>query len=181
MARQQSHTVTRIEIPTGIAYDDFVAAFEKAAPAFDPSPMERIAETGGSWDSVRAATAVNAPNDLMRYARINGTQLLRVAGHSTRSMEYLTGNHVIAETMFRHDPRVLLYAPLRMLIHSDVDGNAVFSMHRPSDEFASLGIPEVTEVGKDLDRIVVDLLRVCGVDAADAFTTTGHEAKPNPS
>ncbi|MEV6026609.1 DUF302 domain-containing protein [Streptomyces sp. NPDC052036] len=181
MARQHSHTVTRIEIPTGIAYDDFVTAFEKAAPVFDPSALERIAESGGSWDTVRAATAVNAPNDLMRYARINGTQLFSVAGHSTRSMEYLTGNHVIAETMFRHDPRALLYAPLRMLVYSDADGNAVFTMHRPSDEFASLGIPEVTKVGEDLDRIVVNLLRVCGVDAADAFTTTGHRTTPDPS
>ncbi|MFB7313148.1 DUF302 domain-containing protein [Streptomyces sp. NPDC056192] len=85
-------------------------------------------------------------------------------------MEYLTGNHVIAETMYRHDPRALLYAPLRVLIYSDGDGNAVFCMHRPSDEFGSLGIPEVTKVGEDLDRIVVNLLRVCGVDASQDFS-----------
>ncbi|MGW1158628.1 DUF302 domain-containing protein [Streptomyces sp. NPDC002513] len=181
MASQHSHTVTRVEIPTGIAYDDFVTAFEKAAPAFDPSPLERIAETGGGWDDVRTAIAVNAPNGLIRYARINGTRLLSLAGHATRSLEYLTGNHVIAETMFRHDPRALLYAPLRMLVYSDADGNAVFTMHRPSDEFASLGIPEVTKVGEDLDRIVVNLLRVCGVDATEAFTTTGHHTRLDPS
>jgi len=56
-----------------------------------------------------------------------------------------------------------------MLIYSDGDGNAVFTMHRPSDEFGSLGIPEVTKVGEDLDRFVVNLLRICGVDASRAF------------
>jgi hypothetical protein len=29
---------------------------------------------------------------------------------------YLMGNHAIVEQMFRHDPRVLLYAPLRTVI-----------------------------------------------------------------
>jgi hypothetical protein len=29
--------------------------------------------------------------------------------------------------MFRHDPKALLYAPLRLLIHADVEANAVFS------------------------------------------------------
>ncbi|MFD3451503.1 DUF302 domain-containing protein [Streptomyces sp. NPDC058691] len=161
--------MTRIDVATGIPYDDFVTAFEQAAPAFDPGPVELISESGGDWDDVRAAIAVNAPHELIRYARINGTALLGIAGHTTRSIEYLTGNHVIAESMFRHDPRALLYAPLRMLIYSDEDGNAVFSMHRPSDEFGSLGIAEVTKVGEDLDRIVVDLLRVCGVDASQDF------------
>jgi hypothetical protein len=161
--------VTRIDVSTGIAYDDFLNAFEEAAPAFNPGSMERIAETGGSWDDVRAVMAVQAPNDLVRFARINGTSLFSIAGHTTRSMEYLTGNHVITETMYGQDPRVLLYAPLRMLIYSDGDGNAVFSMHRPSDEVDSLGIPEVTKVGEDLDRIVVDLLKVCGVDASQDF------------
>lgn len=81
----------------------------------------------------------------------------------------MTGNHVITETLYGHDPRVLLYAPLRILIYSDGDGNAVFSMHRPSDEFGSPGIPEVTKVGEDLDRIVVNLLKACDVDASQAF------------
>lgn len=165
----QSHTVARVDVHTGIPFDAFVAALEEAAPAVDRGAYELIDETGGTWDDVRAAMAENAPHHLVRYFRLNGTQVFRAAGHSVRSMEYLTGNHVIAETMFRHDPRALLYAPLRMLVHSDDDGNAVFTMHRPSDEFGSLGVPEITEVGKDLERHVIELLRLCGVDASEDF------------
>jgi uncharacterized protein (DUF302 family) len=84
-------------------------------------------------------------------------------------VEYLLGNHVIAETMFRHDSRALLYAPLRVLLYSDADGNAVFSMDQPSAVFAGFGIPEITKVGEDLDRKVAKLLRVIGVDADQAF------------
>ena len=84
-------------------------------------------------------------------------------------MEHLLGNHVIAEPMFRYDPGALLYAPLRLLVHSDPVGNAVFWMDRPSSAFGGLGVAEVTEVGLSLDRKVANLLRVIGVDPRDAF------------
>jgi uncharacterized protein (DUF302 family) len=165
----EPHLMTRVDINTGIPFDTFVTAFEKAAPEFDQMPMQRIVERAGTWDDVRAEVAKNAPNELMRYGKIDATPLLGVAGHSTRAIEYLVGNHVIAETMFRHDPKALLYAPLRMLVYSDDDGNAVFTMDKPSAAFGSLGIAEVTAVGEGLDRKVVNLLRIVGVDAGQAF------------
>jgi uncharacterized protein (DUF302 family) len=161
--------MTRVDVATGIAFDEFRSAFEKAAPAFEPAPIQAIVERAGSWDDVRAAVAVNAPNELMVYAAIDATPLLAVAGHHIKAVEYLLGNHVIAESMFRHDPKALLYAPLRVLVHSDPDGDAVFSIDQPCTAFGSLGIAEVTEVGEGLDRKVAALLRVVGVDAAEAF------------
>jgi hypothetical protein len=166
---REQHGMTRVDIDTGIPFEPFIAAFEAAAPPFDPTTLERIVKAGGDWDDVRAAAAGNAPNDLMRYARIDGRGFFGIAGHATKAIEYLVGNHVIAETMFRHDAKALLYAPLRMLIYSDADGNAVFTMDQPGPAFGSLGIAEVAAVGKDLDRKVVNLLRVVGVDAEQAF------------
>jgi len=161
--------MTRVDVFTGVGFDEFLTAFEAAVPAFDPAPVQRIVESGGSWDEVRATAAENAPNELMVYAKIDATPLLGVAGHDVKAVEYLLGNHVIAETMFRHDPKALLYAPLRVLVHSDPDGNAVFSMDQPSSAFDSLGIAEVTEVGLGLDRKVANLLRVIGVNPGAAF------------
>ncbi len=129
--RVVGHTINRIDIVTGIEFDDFIAAFEKAAPPFDPATVQAIIDRGGGWDDVLAAAAINAPNDLMVYAKIDALPLLGLAGHTTKAVEYLLGNHTIAETMFRHDPRALLYAPLRLLIYADVDGNAVV-LHGPA-------------------------------------------------
>jgi uncharacterized protein (DUF302 family) len=168
-AVRHDHTMTRVDVFTGVEFEEFLTAFESAAPPFDPASLQPIIESGGSWDDVRAKVAENAPNELMVYAKIDGTSLLGVAGHAVKSIEYLLGNHVIAETMFRHDPRALLYAPLRVLVYSDPDGNAVFSIDQPSTAFGSLGIADVTEVGLGLDRKVANLLKVIGVDAADAF------------
>jgi len=168
-SRTHVHRMTRVDIFTGVGFDDFITAFETAAPRYDPVPMQRIVESGGTWEDVRAKVAENAPNELMVYAKVDAVPLLSVAGHDVVAVEYLLGNHVIAETMFRHDPRALLYAPLRVLVYSDPDRNAVFSMDQPSTAFGSLGIPEVTEVGLSLDRKVANLLRVIGVDPGQAF------------
>jgi hypothetical protein len=116
--------MTRVDVFTGVGFDEFLTAFEAAAPRYDPVPMQRIVESGGTWDEVRAKVAENAPNELMVYAEIDGVPLLGVAGHDVKAVEYLLGNHVIAE---------------------------------------------VTEVGLSLDRKVANLLRVIGVDAAEAF------------
>jgi hypothetical protein len=164
------HTMNRVDVSTGVEFDEFRAAFEKAAPPFDPATVREIVDRGGSWDEVRSAAAKNAPNDLMVYATIDALPLLGLAGHATKAVEYLLGNHTIAETMFRHDPRALLYAPLRVLIYADADGNAVFSIDQPSAAFGSLGIADVTQVGEGLDRKVANLLRVIGVEADQAFT-----------
>jgi hypothetical protein len=88
--------------------------------------VKRIAESEGNWDDVKAV-AINAPNDLMVCATIDATYGMALAGHSIKAVEHLLGNHVIAETTFRHDSRALLYAPPRVLLYADADadGNAV--------------------------------------------------------
>jgi hypothetical protein len=166
---REPHGMTRVDLDTGIPFEQFIAALEKAAPPVDRTAVQRIAAAGGDWDDVRAAAAENAPHDLMVYAKIDGRGYFGIAGHHTPAVEYLIGNHVIAETMFRHDPKALLYAPLRVLVHGDAEGNAVFTMDQPGPSFASLGIAEVAEVGIELDRKVAHLLRVVGVDVGQAF------------
>ena len=168
--RRESHDMTRIDVETGIPFEDFIAALEKAAPPVDRTALERIRAAGGNWDDVLAAAAENAPYDLMTYAKIDARGFFDIAGHDTPAIEYLIGNHIIAETMFRHDPKAMLYAPLRMLVYGDDNGNAVFTMDQPGPAFGSLGIPEVAKVGVDLDRKVVNLLRVVGVDVEQAFS-----------
>lgn len=130
--RAVDHRMTRVDVPTGIAFDAFRAAFEHAAPAFDTARVQRITDNGGTWDDVRDAVAVNAPSELMVYAVIDSTQRLAVAGHRIKAVEYLLGNVVIAETMFRHDPKALLYAPLRVLVHSDPPATPSFRWTDPA-------------------------------------------------
>jgi hypothetical protein len=132
----QAHTVdhhmTRVDIPTGMAFDSFCDAFEQAVPAFDFAHIRHITENGGTWQDIVAAVAAIAPNGMMRYATLDMTALYATTDHRTKAVEYFVGNHVIADQMVRRDPKILLYAPLRILAHGDADGDAVVSIDRPS-------------------------------------------------
>ena len=160
-----THVVTRLDISTAVPFDAFCDALELAAPRFRHEPVDDIVRRGGSWDDVLAAVAKNAPNGLMIFSSLDDTALMAPAGHQTRVTAYLIGNHTIAERMFRHDPLTLLYAPLRMLVHSDDAGNAVLSLDQPSTLFGSLADPRITAVGRELDGKVRGLLHAMGIEA----------------
>ena len=72
----------------------------------------------------------------------------------------MMGNNVIAETMFRHDPGIILYAPLRTAIYEDTLGRVHFSIDQPSSKFASFDDLRIAEVGAQLDAKVAELLRL---------------------
>ncbi len=160
----------RLNIFTGIPFGDFRKDFEKAVPVFDPVPYADIIRQGGSWDDVKAAVAACAPHDLLLYAVLEATALMEFAGHRGQAVEYLMGNHVIAETMYRLDRNTLLYAPLRVLLLSDSSGEAVFAIDQPSTVFAGLDDPEAAATGVLLDRKVAAMLRSIGVAISDNLT-----------
>ena len=95
---------------------------------------------------------------------------MRAAGDRADCIAYLMGNHTIAERMFRHDPRALLYAPLRTVIWEDSDGDAWFSVDQPSSHFSSFGTAAIAEVGVELDRKLATLLERLGVEVPTALT-----------
>jgi hypothetical protein len=111
-ARATPDATARLDIPTAMSFDDFRRAFEAAAPVFDAEGANQLIAPGGEWEDIQAAAERNAPNGLMVYARIDIGQLMAAAGHAIRCVEYLLGNHAVAERMFPHDPATALYVPL---------------------------------------------------------------------
>ncbi|HEY6497189.1 MAG TPA: DUF302 domain-containing protein [Trebonia sp.] len=158
--RATPHAMVRLDIPTAMSFDDFRLAFEAAAPVFDAAGVQELIAGGAEWQDVQAAAERNAPNGLMVYAVIDIGRIMAAAGHATRCVQYLLGNHVVAERMFRHDPAIALYAPLRVIVTGDADDQAVFTVDRPSSVFAGLGQTEITGVGTELDHKVARLLQV---------------------
>ncbi|MDX2647046.1 hypothetical protein PV341_26470 [Streptomyces sp. PA03-1a] len=106
----------------------------------------------------------------MIYWKFDAQPLFGVAGDQARCTEYLMGNHTIAERMYRHDAGALMYAPLRTTIHESPTGEAMFAIDRPSDTVSALGRPEITEVGRELDRKVGALLTHLGLPVPDELT-----------
>ena len=158
------HSMNRLTIGTEIEFDEFRAAFERAVPGFNREQINSLLATSVDWDAVCAKTDQMAPWGFLIFHTIEVTPLMRLAGHDRPCVEYLMGNHTIAERMYRHDPLAMLYVPLRVLLYADDDGRAVFVLDQPSTVMASLGNPDIDAVGRELDDKVATLLRRLGVD-----------------
>jgi hypothetical protein len=164
------HEVQRLEIAVGTGFDEFRERYEQSVPSLDTERYAALVREGADWDTVLRAAAENAPHDFIRYWTIDAGALMRLAGDSPRCCSYLMGNHTIAERMYRHDPAIMLYAPLRTAIYEDADGTTWFSIDQPSTRFRSFGDPAITDVGLELDRKLAALLEHLGAPVPPTLT-----------
>jgi hypothetical protein len=103
------------------------------------------------WEAVLDLAAINVPHGFMLYSKTNVTKLVAGSPSHWPCMEYLMGNHTIAERMFRFDRIVMLHTPLRVVICEDENVDTQFVIDLPSDLFGSYGRPEITAFGHELD------------------------------
>jgi hypothetical protein len=165
-----SHQVDRLTIRIDDSFDGFRRRYEQAVPVFQSERFESLVERGVDWQTVLEATAENAPHDFILYWSHDFTSLMSLAGDRGRCVEYLMGNHTIAEKMYRYNPAILLYAPLRTAIVEEADGVTWFTVDQPSTRFSSFDTPQITAVGIELDHKLATLLAVLDAHVPAALT-----------
>jgi hypothetical protein len=165
-----SHHVDRLTIQIDDSFDGFRTHYERAVPAFQSEQFDSLIERGVDWQTILEATADNAPHDFILYWAHDFTSLMRLAGDRGRCVEYLMGNHTIAQKMYRYNPAILLYAPLRTAIVEDADHATWFSVDQPTTRFGSFNTPQITKVGLELDHKLAALLEHLGAPVPAALT-----------
>jgi hypothetical protein len=153
------YQVHRITIPTGMVQSEFRARFEDAVPSLPLDQVRELVSRGAPWGEMVDLVGRTAPWGFLRYWTNDVDQVVRLAGDSSSAVAYLMGNHIIMERMFRYEPAVVMYAPLHVAIWSHSDGEAFFTIDKPSDQFGSFARAEVAAVGRELDAKLVSLLR----------------------
>ena len=168
---ETTYAVRRLNVPVpGVR--DFQRAYEEAVPDLPLREVQELLHRGAPWKEMSDLINARAPNGFLIYFRNDVHPVMKAAGDQADCIAYLMGNHVIAERMFRHDPRTMLYAPLHTVIWEGADGAAWFSVDQPSTQFSSFGIPAVSEVGIELDRKLAALLDVLDVEVPAALTAS---------
>jgi hypothetical protein len=162
--------VRRLTVPLR-DFEDFQRRYEELVPPLPVDEMTAFKQRNAPWPEMLDLIADRAPLGFLIYDRNDVHPVMSLAGDDARCVAYLMGNHTIAERMFRHDPRAMLYAPLRTLIWEDEATAGWFTVDQPSTQFASFGIPEVATVGRELDRKLATLLEALGVDVPPALRT----------
>ena len=159
---ETTFSVRRLTTPVE-AFETFQNHYEHAVPDVPRDAVGQLVAGSAPWSAMEDLLAAVAPHGFLIYFRNELHPVMASAGHAVRCTAYLMGNHVIAEKMFRHDPKAMLYAPLRTLIWEDAAGDAWFTVDQPSTVFGSLGIPAVRAVGEQLDRKLAQLLEALEV------------------
>jgi hypothetical protein len=159
-------------VAVGAGFADFRDRYEQSVPPLDAERFAAFVRDAADWDTVVRAAAENAPHHFIRYWTVDVGSLMQLAGDSPRCSSYLMGNHTIAERMYRHDPGIMLYAPLRTAIHEDANGITWFSVDQPSTRFSSFGDPAITDVGLELDHELAALLEHLGAPVPPALTAS---------
>ena len=165
-----SHQVDRLTIQIDDTFDGFRNRYEQAVPVFQSERFASLVEREVDWQTVLEATTENAPHDFILYWAHDFTSLMRLAGDRGRCVEYLMGNHTIAEKMYRYNPAILLYAPLRTAIVEDANGATWFTVDQPSTRFGSFNTPQIAEVGIELDHKLAALLEHLGAPVPAGLT-----------
>lgn len=167
--RVETFTTTRFSVPVPGSFRDVVDRFERV---IDPYPTadfaERVARRA-SWDEIVEHTRRIAPLGFLVYWRNAVSKMMTLAGDEAHCVSYLMGNHTIAERMYRHDPRVMNYAPLRVEITQERGEAVMFTFEQPSRQFGSFGSDEIDAVGRELDRLLARVLRAIGAHAPAAL------------
>jgi hypothetical protein len=151
------YTVPRLTIPVP-DWLDFTRHYETAVPELPLDAVRELIARRASWSEMERLIGDAAPFGFLTYFRNVVGPVMELAGNKPRCTAYLMGNHLIAERMFRYDPRAMMYAPLHTVIWEDHEGKAWFTIDQPSAQFKSFDIPEVAKVGVELDHKVAALL-----------------------
>jgi len=144
---------------------EFQLRYEAAVPDLPLAAVEDLVSCKVPWSEMVELIERSAPHGFLIYFRNDVHLVMALAGDHADCVAYLMGNHVIAERMFRHDPRAMMYAPLHTVIWEDRRGDAWFTVDQPSKQFASFDIPEIAELGIELDHKLAALLDALAVPA----------------
>jgi hypothetical protein len=152
------HLSRRLVVALPTLYDEAREQYETLVPEVDLARFFQMA----SWPATLELAEINAPHGFMRYYRSDVTAMMASSQSFWKATEYLMGNHTIAERMFRHDPSVMLHAPLRTMLYADPDGDTKLAIDQPSLLFNSYDNPQIADVGHELDGLLAALIRLLG-------------------
>ena len=152
-------TVEHVTIPSRHGFEAVKAKLEASVPRIDDGifALLRYGEAERALKELEAAPALSI------FGFRDHGALLCVAGQKRRSIQYDIGNPLTASKMTRHKLSAGLYAPIRVLLREQENGEVAFEYDRPISTFGQFGDGEVDKVAQQLDR---DLQAVLAAAAA---------------
>lgn len=159
----ETWTATRYSIVAECTFEELIDRFERIVPQYPSEHFDAMVKEGAPWDEIVNFAENYSDLGLLIYWHDSVTRIMTLAGTTSKCSFYFIGNVPVAERMYRYDPRVMNYAPLRVTITENSDGVVHFTTDRPSSEFASFGDARIARVGQAVDGKVAQLIARLGL------------------
>ncbi|HEY4387366.1 MAG TPA: DUF302 domain-containing protein [Ktedonobacteraceae bacterium] len=112
-----------------------------------------------SWEQFEAEAARNlGPHDFLLFNTVEHTPLLTLAGKTSRAIQYLVGNPLLAMRMSRFLPEIALYAPLRLVVYENEADNTFVAYDNFVSLLAQYHHEEITRVAQIVEQKLEALL-----------------------
>jgi uncharacterized protein (DUF302 family) len=144
--------VDHIRWTTAKPFDKVRADFERQIGKFDASAYQLLA-AGGNAEATRSKIeAMAGPSGLMLFAMHDHGALLKIVGLKRQALQYIVGNPLFAIEMTQHAIGASLYAPLRVLLYENDEGQVCVEYDLPSSLFGQFDDDKVSQVAVSLDQ-----------------------------
>lgn len=146
-------TVQHVEHVSSNAFEKVIAAFEGATGDISDGRFGReLAASRDVEDFERRIREFESTSGFMRFLMLDHGAWSALYGDSLKSRVYTLGNPLIAHTMLKHDTRVGLNVPVRVLIFEVGPGDVRFGYDLPSSLMSGLENADVTTAAHALDE-----------------------------
>jgi len=156
-------TIDHVRLVTDKNFTDVTRSLEDHLGRFDPTVLQSLRPDTDRVDDVKSRIeAMARPSGFMLFGTIDHGELLSLFGQKRRAIQYVVGNPLIALQMTRHNVAAGLYAPLRLIVFEDENGETHIEYDQPSSLFGQFNDDRITSVAEQLDRKMEELVRVAG-------------------
>jgi len=154
-------TIDHVRLVTDKNFTDVTRSLEDHLGRFDPTVLQSLRPDTDRVDDVKSRIeAMARPSGFMLFGTIDHGELLSLFGQKRRAIQYVVGNPLIALQMTRHNVAAGLYAPLRLIVFEDENGETHIEYDQPSSLFGQFNDDRITSVAEQLVRKMEELVRV---------------------
>ncbi len=145
-------TAEHVCLRTSKRFEEVAIALTRQLGRFDPEVVRLAIATGDRQKAIAHVNSMAGPSGLMLFGASDHGALLNLVDRPRKAVQYIIGNPAIAIQMTQHDLRASLYAPLRVLLYENDEGQTCFEYDKPSSLFGQFGNTHITPTAALLDQ-----------------------------
>lgn len=157
-------TIEHIVIASNQPYEKVLEALESRLGSEEgwrktEQRIQALAAAQAPWEQAEETIARQmGTSDFTIFKTVEHTSLHRIAGKTSRAIQYMAGNPLLANQMSRLMPEVALYAPLHFVVYEDEAGKTFVAYDNIVTLLAQYQREEITQVAQVVEHKLEDLL-----------------------